>query len=269
MRRRQPDELPHLCHLQCHRRHAVGAGVTLLGYWLGQIEFVRDNIEAILVLVVLVSVAAAGRRVPALARQGEKPAAASAAAPEAAASAWRAEALGHAEERAGRVGRGAGRERRANEPGPRATGPPPAPPPRARRRDGRRPSGGPDAGAAATPVARRRRPRASPSSPAARVTSAGRTACRTFVRLPVTERPGPRPPSTGPGEAGTPRRPCPRVLDLTLRIGELLLAGGEGAEDVEAAMLGVAYAYGLARVEPNVTFTLLGISYQPSLTDPP
>jgi membrane-associated protein len=33
-----------------------GAGVTLLGYWLGQIAFVRDNIEAILVLVVLVSV---------------------------------------------------------------------------------------------------------------------------------------------------------------------------------------------------------------------
>ncbi|WP_037910730.1 DedA family protein [Actinacidiphila yeochonensis] len=33
-----------------------GAGVTVLGYWLGQIAFVRDNIEAILVLVVLVSV---------------------------------------------------------------------------------------------------------------------------------------------------------------------------------------------------------------------
>jgi membrane-associated protein len=33
-----------------------GAGVTLLGYWLGQVAFVRKNIEAILVLVVLVSV---------------------------------------------------------------------------------------------------------------------------------------------------------------------------------------------------------------------
>jgi membrane-associated protein len=33
-----------------------GAGVTLLGYWLGQIDFVAKNIEAILVLVVLVSV---------------------------------------------------------------------------------------------------------------------------------------------------------------------------------------------------------------------
>jgi uncharacterized membrane protein YjjP (DUF1212 family) len=90
---------------------------------------------------------------------------------------------------------------------------------------------------------------------------------RTFVRLPVTERPGPEV-AIERLESGPPVS-VPRVLDLTLRIGELLLAGGEGAEDVEAAMLGVAYAYGLARVEPNVTFTLLGISYQPSLTDPP
>jgi len=33
-----------------------GAGVTTLGYFLGQIAFVRDNIEKILILVVLVSV---------------------------------------------------------------------------------------------------------------------------------------------------------------------------------------------------------------------
>jgi uncharacterized membrane protein YjjP (DUF1212 family) len=61
----------------------------------------------------------------------------------------------------------------------------------------------------------------------------------------------------------------PRVLDLTLRIGELLLAGGEGAEDVEAAMFAVCRSYGLDRCEPNVTFTLLSISYQPSLVDDP
>ena len=61
----------------------------------------------------------------------------------------------------------------------------------------------------------------------------------------------------------------PRVLDLTLRIGELLLAGGEGAEDVEAAMFAVSHAYGLDRCEPNVTFTLLSISYQPSLVEDP
>lgn len=33
-----------------------GAGVTLLGYWLGQIEFVRNNIEYILILIVALSV---------------------------------------------------------------------------------------------------------------------------------------------------------------------------------------------------------------------
>lgn len=33
-----------------------GAGVTTLGYFLGQVDFVRENIEVILILVVLVSV---------------------------------------------------------------------------------------------------------------------------------------------------------------------------------------------------------------------
>ncbi|MEW1773077.1 VTT domain-containing protein [Streptomyces sp. NPDC086777] len=33
-----------------------GAGVTLLGSWLGKIEFVNDNIELILILIVLISV---------------------------------------------------------------------------------------------------------------------------------------------------------------------------------------------------------------------
>ncbi|MGF1240821.1 VTT domain-containing protein [Streptomyces sp. 2-6] len=37
-----------------------GAGVTLLGSWLGNIAFVKDNIEAILILVVLVSVVPIG-----------------------------------------------------------------------------------------------------------------------------------------------------------------------------------------------------------------
>jgi len=88
---------------------------------------------------------------------------------------------------------------------------------------------------------------------------------RTMLRMPVTERPAPEPvhkeDESGPA--------VPRVLDLTLRIGELLLAGGEGAEDVETAMLAVCRAYGLDRCEPNVTFTLLSISHQPSLVDDP
>ncbi|MFF5496410.1 threonine/serine exporter ThrE family protein [Streptomyces aquilus] len=88
---------------------------------------------------------------------------------------------------------------------------------------------------------------------------------RTMLRMPVAERPAPEPlhkeDETGPA--------VPRVLDLTLRIGELLLAGGENAEDVEAAMFAVCRSYGLDRCEPNVTFTLLSISYQPSLVEDP
>ncbi|MCF2529051.1 threonine/serine ThrE exporter family protein [Yinghuangia soli] len=61
----------------------------------------------------------------------------------------------------------------------------------------------------------------------------------------------------------------PRVLDLALRTGELLLASGEAGEDVEAAMLGITDAYGLERCTPNVTFTVITLSYQPSLVDAP
>ena len=88
---------------------------------------------------------------------------------------------------------------------------------------------------------------------------------RTMLRLPVGERPVPEQASKE-GAAGPN---VPRVLDLTLRIGELLLAGGEGAEDVEAAMFAICRSYGLDRCEPTVTFTLLSITYQPSLVDAP
>ncbi|KMS83572.1 MULTISPECIES: threonine/serine ThrE exporter family protein [Streptomyces] len=88
---------------------------------------------------------------------------------------------------------------------------------------------------------------------------------RTMLRMPVAERPAPEPVQRV--EEGGPA--VPRVLDLTLRIGELLLAGGEGAEDVEAAMFAVCRSYGLDRCEPNVTFTLLSISHQPSLVEDP
>ncbi|MFJ1972313.1 threonine/serine exporter ThrE family protein [Streptomyces sp. NPDC087903] len=88
---------------------------------------------------------------------------------------------------------------------------------------------------------------------------------RTMLRMPVAERPAPEPVQKVEEEGPA----VPRVLDLTLRIGELLLAGGEGAEDVEAAMFAVCRSYGLDRCEPTVTFTLLSISYQPSLVDDP
>ncbi|MEU5364633.1 threonine/serine exporter family protein [Streptomyces sp. NPDC005925] len=89
---------------------------------------------------------------------------------------------------------------------------------------------------------------------------------RTMLRMPVAERPAPEPVHKQEDETGPA---VPRVLDLTLRIGELLLAGGEGAEDVEAAMFAVCRSYGLDRCEPTVTFTLLSISHQPSLVDDP
>jgi uncharacterized membrane protein YjjP (DUF1212 family) len=88
---------------------------------------------------------------------------------------------------------------------------------------------------------------------------------RTMLRMPVADRPVPE--TVQKSEAEGPA--VPRVLDLTLRVGELLLAGGEGAEDVDAAMFAVCRSYGLDRCEPNVTFTLLSISYQPSLVDDP
>ncbi|WP_418958361.1 threonine/serine ThrE exporter family protein [Streptomyces tritici] len=88
---------------------------------------------------------------------------------------------------------------------------------------------------------------------------------RTMLRLPAAERPEPEQAAAEGGSGPN----VPRVLDLTLRIGELLLAGGEGAEDVEAAMLAICRSYGLDRCEPGVTFTLLSITYQPSLVDAP
>ncbi|MDI3418451.1 threonine/serine exporter family protein [Streptomyces luteolus] len=89
---------------------------------------------------------------------------------------------------------------------------------------------------------------------------------RTMLRTPVADRPAPEATQKHEDESGPA---VPRVLDLTLRIGELLLAGGEGAEDVEAAMFAVTRSYGLDRCEPTVTFTLLSISHQPSLVDDP
>ncbi|MDX2530363.1 threonine/serine exporter family protein [Streptomyces europaeiscabiei] len=89
---------------------------------------------------------------------------------------------------------------------------------------------------------------------------------RTMLRMPVAERPAPERQTRAEGDSGPA---VPRVLDLTLRIGELLLAGGEGAEDVEAAMFAVCRSYGLDRCEPTVTFTQLSVTHQPSLVDDP
>jgi len=53
-----------------------------------------------------------------------------------------------------------------------------------------------------------------------------------------------------------------KVLDLALRIGEILLSSGAGAADVTATMLGVTRHLGLRNADVDVTFTLLRMSYQ-------
>jgi len=52
------------------------------------------------------------------------------------------------------------------------------------------------------------------------------------------------------------------VLDLALRIGELLLSNGAGAADVVATMSSVMHHQGLRHAQLDVTFTALSISHQ-------
>jgi len=54
------------------------------------------------------------------------------------------------------------------------------------------------------------------------------------------------------------------ILDLALRVGELLLSSGAGAADVTAQMQNVCIACGLRGVTTSVTFTELQLSYQES-----
>ncbi|MEV7779653.1 threonine/serine exporter family protein [Kitasatospora sp. NPDC088351] len=88
-----------------------------------------------------------------------------------------------------------------------------------------------------------------------------------LLRTPMAERPAPDDGPLDRGKPGPESAAC--VLDLALRVGELLLASGEAAEDVEAAMLGIARAYRVYPCEPQVTFTLVSISYQPTSAESP
>lgn len=51
------------------------------------------------------------------------------------------------------------------------------------------------------------------------------------------------------------------ILDLSLRIGEVLLSSGAGAADVTASMTAVAKRLGVRRPEVDVTFTQVSMSY--------
>ncbi len=53
-----------------------------------------------------------------------------------------------------------------------------------------------------------------------------------------------------------------KVLDLALRIGEILLSSGAGAADVTATMQALTRHHGLRNADIDVTFTLLRTSYQ-------
>lgn len=54
------------------------------------------------------------------------------------------------------------------------------------------------------------------------------------------------------------------AIDLCLRVGEMLLASGAGAADVQATMRSVASHLGLRQAQLDVTFTALSMSYQAS-----
>ena len=60
----------------------------------------------------------------------------------------------------------------------------------------------------------------------------------------------------------TDSRETYKILDLALRIGEILLSSGAGAADVTATMLGITRHLGLRNADIDVTFTLLRMSYQ-------
>ena len=60
-----------------------------------------------------------------------------------------------------------------------------------------------------------------------------------------------------------------KILDLALRVGEILLSSGAGAADVTATMLGLTRHLGLPNADIDVTFTLLRMSYQADSEEPP
>lgn len=58
-------------------------------------------------------------------------------------------------------------------------------------------------------------------------------------------------------------------IDLSLRVGEMLLSGGAGAADVAATMMTVTTACGLRGCVIDVNFSTLAVSYQESPDSPP
>ena len=59
------------------------------------------------------------------------------------------------------------------------------------------------------------------------------------------------------------------IMDLSLRVGEVLIASGASAADVSATMQALARRLGLRHVDVDVTFTTLSMSHQPDPEEPP
>jgi len=91
----------------------------------------------------------------------------------------------------------------------------------------------------------------------------GQTSATTSAQTPTQPLPlAPAQPVTSEVDR-TVDRTTTQVLDLSLRIGELLLSSGAGAADVTATMQSVAIHYGIRQPEIDVTFTSLSMSTQP------
>jgi uncharacterized membrane protein YjjP (DUF1212 family) len=56
------------------------------------------------------------------------------------------------------------------------------------------------------------------------------------------------------------------VLDLTMRLAEVIFAAGAGAEDATAAMEAITRAYGLKGTEANVTHTIIALTHEDPAT---
>ena len=70
----------------------------------------------------------------------------------------------------------------------------------------------------------------------------------------------------GRDEAATQAR---QVLELTLRVGDVLLTAGMSANDVVVEMLRITEAYGLQRVHIDLTFTSITVTFYAAPTTVP
>src|SRR5690349_5318611 len=60
-----------------------------------------------------------------------------------------------------------------------------------------------------------------------------------------------------------------RIMDLALRVGEMLLSNGAGAADVSVTMASIAHHLGLRGVHVDVTHISLTMVYDQQLDEPP